>query len=55
MGMRASSEALITLDRIRADVKAEFFVRVKKDNEAIAQAAAKLVAIVKDFMSDKAN
>lgn len=36
---RASSEALITLDRIRADVKAEFFVRVKKDNEAIAQAA----------------
>src|SRR6478735_9020498 len=36
---RASNEALITLDRIRADVKAEFFVRVKKDNEAIAQAA----------------
>jgi uncharacterized membrane protein YqiK len=36
---RANSEALITLDRIRADVKAEFFVRVKKDNEAIAQAA----------------
>lgn len=36
---RANNEALITLDRIRADVKAEFFVRVKKDNEAIAQAA----------------
>lgn len=36
---RANSEALITLDRMRADVKAEFFVRVKKDSEAIAQAA----------------
>lgn len=36
---RANEEALITLDRIRADVKAEFFVRVKKDDEAIAQAA----------------
>ncbi len=36
---RANNEALITLDRIRADVKAEFFVRVKKDTEAIAQAA----------------
>lgn len=36
---RANADALITLDRIRADVKAEFFVRVKKDEEAIAQAA----------------
>jgi uncharacterized membrane protein YqiK len=36
---RANSEALITLDRMRADVKAEFFVRVKKDAEAIAQSA----------------
>lgn len=36
---RANSEALITLDRMRADVKAEFFVRVKKDFEAIAQSA----------------
>ena len=36
---RSNEEALITLDRMRADVKAEFFVRVKKDEEAIAQAA----------------
>ncbi len=36
---RKNEEALITFDRIRADVSAEFYVRVKKDVEAIAQAA----------------
>ncbi len=36
---RKNEEALITFDRIRADVSAEFYVRVKKDIEAIAQAA----------------
>lgn len=36
---RKNEEALITFDRIRADVSAEFYVRVKKDVEAIAQSA----------------
>lgn len=36
---RRNEEALITLDRMRADVTAEFYVRVKKDQDAIAQAA----------------
>ncbi len=36
---RKNEEALITFDRIRADVSAEFYVRVSKDVEAIAQAA----------------
>ena len=36
---RSNEEALITLDRMRADVKAEFFVRVSKDTESIAQSA----------------
>ena len=36
---RRNEEALITLDRMRADVTAEFYVRTKKDASAIAQAA----------------
>ncbi|WP_422664716.1 flotillin family protein [Aurantiacibacter aquimixticola] len=40
--MRRDAEALITLDRLRIDVKAEFYVRVKPDAEAIAMAAQTL-------------
>jgi len=40
--VRRDSEALITLDRLRIDVKAEFYVRVKPDAEAIAMAAQTL-------------
>ncbi len=40
--IRRDTEALITLDRLRIDVKAEFYVRVKPDGEAIAMAAQTL-------------
>ncbi len=40
--VRRDAEALITLDRLRIDVKAEFYVRVKPDGEAIAMAAQTL-------------
>ncbi len=39
---RANEEALITRDRMRVDVRAEFYVRVKPTNEAIADAAQTL-------------
>ncbi|PKP95325.1 MAG: flotillin [Alphaproteobacteria bacterium HGW-Alphaproteobacteria-14] len=40
--VRRDTEALITLDRLRIDVKAEFYVRVRPDAEAIAMAAQTL-------------
>jgi uncharacterized membrane protein YqiK len=40
--VRRDSEALITLDRLRIDVKAEFYVRVRPDAPAIAMAAQTL-------------
>ena len=40
--VRRDGEALITLDRLRIDVKAEFYVRVKPDADAIAMAAQTL-------------
>ena len=40
--VRRDGEGLITLDRLRIDVKAEFYVRVKPDGEAIAMAAQTL-------------
>lgn len=40
--IRRDGEALITLDRLRIDVKAEFYVRVKPDSEAIGMAAQTL-------------
>nr|WP_137677173.1 flotillin domain-containing protein [Parerythrobacter lutipelagi] len=40
--IRRDGEALITLDRLRIDVKAEFYVRVKPDAEAIGMAAQTL-------------
>jgi uncharacterized membrane protein YqiK len=39
---RKNSDALITLDRLRIDVKAEFYVRVKPDAQSIATAAQTL-------------
>ncbi len=40
--VRKDAEALITLDRLRIDVKAEFYVRVRPDAGAIAMAAQTL-------------
>ncbi|MGX7895836.1 flotillin family protein [Tsuneonella sp. HG222] len=40
--IRRDAEALITLDRLRIDVKAEFYVRVKPDAAAIGMAAQTL-------------
>ncbi|PZU14964.1 MAG: flotillin [Citromicrobium sp.] len=40
--VRRDTEALITLDRLRIDVKAEFYVRVRPDSQAIAMAAQTL-------------
>lgn len=39
---RKNADALITLDRLRIDVKAEFYVRVRPDAAAIAMAAQTL-------------
>ncbi len=39
---RKNADALITLDRLRIDVKAEFYVRVAPDAQSIAMAAQTL-------------
>ncbi|MFN7306746.1 MAG: SPFH domain-containing protein, partial [Acetobacteraceae bacterium] len=39
---RSKSEALITRDRMRIDLEAEFFVRVKPEKRAVAMAASTL-------------
>ncbi|HUD27658.1 MAG TPA: flotillin domain-containing protein [Novosphingobium sp.] len=39
---RKNQDALITLDRLRIDVKAEFYVRVRPDSSAMAMAAQTL-------------
>ena len=39
---RKNADALITLDRLRIDVKAEFYVRVRPDGDSIAMAAQTL-------------
>ena len=39
---RKNTDALITLDRLRIDVKAEFYVRVRPDRDSIAVAAQTL-------------
>lgn len=48
---RENADALITSDRLRADVKAEFFVRVQPDDESI-QAAARSFG---DRMMDRSD
>lgn len=45
---RNNSDALITLDRLRIDVKAEFYVRVRPDAGSIAMAAQTLGARTMD-------
>ena len=40
--MRSKEEALITKDRLRVDVRAEFYVRVAPDNQSITNAATTL-------------
>lgn len=45
---REKEQALITGDRMRVDVQAEFYVRVKPDEESIAQAAQSLGGLTLD-------
>ncbi len=40
--LRAGAEAMITSDKLRADIKAEFFVRVQPNDEAIQNASRSL-------------
>jgi uncharacterized membrane protein YqiK len=57
--MRRDADALITLDKLRADISAEFFVRVQPDDESILQASRSLgdrmgnAAAVKEVIEDK--
>ncbi|HEV8244419.1 MAG TPA: SPFH domain-containing protein [Polyangiaceae bacterium] len=56
---RRNEEALITLDKLRADISAEFFVRVQPDDESILQASRSLgermgnVQSVRELIEDK--
>ncbi|RJF89880.1 flotillin family protein [Oleomonas cavernae] len=50
---RAENEALITNDKLRADVTVEFFVRVKRDSDAIQMAAQSLGTRTNDTMALK--
>jgi len=56
---RRNEDALITLDKLRADISAEFFVRVQPDDESILQASRSLgerlsnPAAVKELIEDK--
>jgi uncharacterized membrane protein YqiK len=56
---RENEDALITLDKLRADVRSEFFVRVQPDVESILQASRSLgekmanVAEVRALVEDK--
>lgn len=45
---RSEKEALITKDRLRVDVSADFYLRVKKDKSAIANAAQTLGNLTHD-------
>jgi uncharacterized membrane protein YqiK len=57
--MRENEDALITLDKLRADIRAEFFVRVQPDSESILQASRSLgermssAQAVKELVEDK--
>ena len=56
---RTGKEALLTEDKLRADVKAEFYIRIKKDESSVLNAAASLgercsdPTAVKDLMMEK--
>lgn len=56
---RQQEDAMITLDKLRADIRAEFFVRVQPDRESILQASRSLgekmadPAAVKALVEDK--
>lgn len=56
---RAAEDALITQDKLRADISAEFFVRVQPERESILQASRSLgermcsVHSVKELIEDK--
>lgn len=56
---RKNEDALITEDKLRADIEAEFFVRVQPDEESILQASRSLgdrmgnPAAVKELVEDK--
>jgi flotillin len=56
---RSDEDALITQDKLRADIKAEFFVRVQPDKDSILQASRSLgerlhdPAAVKALVEDK--
>jgi uncharacterized membrane protein YqiK len=56
---RRNEDALITLDKLRADISAEFFVRVQPDDESILQASRSLgdkmtdPRAVKELIEDK--
>jgi flotillin len=56
---RRNEDALITLDKLRADISAEFFVRVQPDDESILQASRSLGErtsdphAVKELIEDK--
>ena len=57
--VRENEDALITLDKLRADIRAEFFVRVQPDRESILQASRSLgdrmssAGSVKELVEDK--
>src|SRR5262245_5805062 len=56
---RENEDALITLDKLRADIRAEFFVRVQPEREGILQASRSLgermssAQAVKELVEDK--
>jgi uncharacterized membrane protein YqiK len=52
--IRENQDALITQDKLRADVRAEFFVRVQPDRESILQAARSLGDAMSNAQSVKA-
>ncbi len=45
---KSGKESLITKDRLRVDVRVEFYVRVKADAEAVAKAAQTLGVLTRD-------
>ncbi|MFH1985401.1 MAG: SPFH domain-containing protein [Pseudomonadota bacterium] len=56
---RKDQDALITGDKLRADIKAEFYIKVQKDREAVVNAATSLgersinASTVKELVNEK--